>query len=59
MEQQVFRILRARRAKHVKGEIFAATEAQIRDAFTEAQRLAERPEHPPVVVIGDEERLLD
>ncbi|WP_336976346.1 GIY-YIG nuclease family protein [Brevundimonas nasdae] len=59
MEQQVFRILRARQVKHIKGEIFAATEAQIRDVFIEAQRVAERPEHAPVVAVGDEERILD
>jgi hypothetical protein len=57
MEQEVFRILRTRRARHVKGEIFAVTLSQMRDAFTEAQRVAERPSQAPIVPIGDEERI--
>jgi hypothetical protein len=57
MEQQVFRVLRARRAQHVKGEIFAVTSAQMRDAFIEAQRVAERPSEAPTVPVGDEERI--
>lgn len=57
MEQQVFRVLRARRALHVKGEIFAVSESEMRDAFTEAQRVATRPSEAPSVLIGDEERI--
>lgn len=57
MEQQVFRVLRARRARHVKGEIFAVSASQMRDAFTEAQRVAARPSEAPNVPIGDEERI--
>lgn len=57
MEQQVFRVLQARRALHVKGEIFAVSASQMRDAFTEAQCVATRPSVAPSVLIGDEERM--
>jgi hypothetical protein len=59
MEQEVFRILAAKRARHVKGEIFAVAEADLRDAFTEAQRTARRPAQPPSVLVGQEEQMAE
>ena len=55
MEQAVFRVLVARKAKHIKGEIFAAREDKMQSAFTEAQRIAGRPAGPVAVTVGEEE----
>lgn len=57
MEQAVFRVLIARNAKHIKGEIFAAREMEMQSAFTDAQRIAERPTRPIAVTVGAEEMI--
>jgi hypothetical protein len=59
MEQAVFEILLATRAKHVKGEIFAVREGVLRDAFTLAQHTTTRPAEPIVVTVGNEEQIAD
>lgn len=57
MEQAVFRILASRKAKHIKGEIFAVREADMQRAFWEAQAGAQRPHGPVMVTSGAEERI--
>jgi hypothetical protein len=57
MEQEVFNQLKAMQAKHIKGEIFAATEDAISGAWTAAMTTTRRPTGPVTVTIGHEEQI--
>lgn len=58
MEQQVFRLLRSRGGRHVKGEIVASSSNDMLSAWTSAVTSTTRPQESIVVTIGSEESLI-